>query len=57
MKDPNPRFSPGLTTETTAALSGLKTIIEPCHEIMVLFVLRKVILKTRMRSHPKGLDV
>ena len=26
-------------------------------EIMVLFVLRKLILQTRMRSHPVGLDV
>ena len=25
---------------------------EPCHEIMVLFVLRKLTLQTRMRSHP-----
>ena len=30
---------------------------EPCHEVMVLFVLRKLILQTRMRSHPVGLDV
>ena len=30
--------------------------IEPCHEIMVLFVLLKLILQTRMRSHPVGLD-
>ena len=30
---------------------------EPSHEIMVLFVLRKIILQTRMRSHPVGLDV
>ena len=30
---------------------------EPSHEIMVLFVLRKLILQTRMRSHPVGLDV
>ena len=27
-------------------------IYEPCHEIMVLLVLRKLILQTRMRSHP-----
>ena len=31
--------------------------IEPSHEIMVLFVLLKLILQTRMRSHPVGLDV
>ena len=30
---------------------------EPYHENMVLFVLRKLILQTRMRSHPVGLDV
>ena len=30
---------------------------EPSHEIMALFVLRKLILQTRMRSHPVGLDV
>ena len=30
---------------------------EPCHEIMALFVLRKLILQTRMRSHPVELDV
>ena len=28
---------------------------EPCHEIMVLSVLRKLILQTHMRSHPVGL--
>ena len=27
---------------------------EPCHEIMVLFVLRKLILQMRMHSHPVG---
>ena len=32
-------------------------LFEPAHEIMVLFVLRKLILQTRMRSHPVGLDV
>ena len=30
---------------------------EPPHEIMVLFVLRKLILQTRMRSHLVGLDI
>ena len=33
------------------------TFIEPAHEIMALFVLHKLILQTRMRSHPVGLDV
>ena len=32
-------------------------IIEPTHEIMVVFVLRKFILQMRMCSHPVGLDV
>ena len=35
----------------------LNTQNEPSHEIMVLFVLRKLIFQTRMRSHPVGLDV
>ena len=30
---------------------------EPSHGIMALFVLRKLILQTRMRSHQVGLDV
>ena len=29
----------------------------PAHEIMALFVLRKLILQTRIRSHPVVLDV
>ena len=32
-------------------------LTEPSHEIMVLFVLRKLILQTCMCSHPVGLDV
>ena len=32
-------------------------VFEPSHEIMALFVLRKFILQTRMRSHPVGLEV
>ena len=35
---------------------GLKSI-EPSHEIMVLFVLRKLILQTSMRNHPVWLGV
>ena len=31
--------------------------MEPAHEIMVLFIRRKLILQTHMRSHPVGLDV
>ena len=32
-------------------------INEPAHEIMVLFVLRKIILQMHMCNHPVGLDV
>ena len=38
-------------------LSVAKNLYEPSNEIMVLFVLRKLILQTRMRSHPGRLDV
>ena len=34
-----------------------KCINEPSHEIMVLFILRKLIFQTCMHSHPAGLDV
>ena len=34
--------------------SGYLTIYEPSHEIMVLFILRKLILQTRMRSNSVG---
>ena len=34
-----------------------KVTIVPSHEIMVLFVLRKLILQTHMNSHPVSLDV
>ena len=34
-----------------------RKIIEPCREITALFVLRKLVLQTRMRSHPVGLYV
>ena len=36
---------------------GKTTSFKPSHEIMALFVLRKLILQTRMCSHPVGLDV
>ena len=32
-------------------------LYEPAHVIMVLFVLRKLVLQSHMRSHPVGLDV
>ena len=35
----------------------LRSIIEPCHEIMVLFLLCKLILQTCMHSHPMRLGV
>ena len=31
--------------------------VEPGHEIMALFALRRLIIQMRMRSHPVGLDV
>ena len=34
-----------------------KATNEPTHEILALFVLRKLILQTHMRSHPVGLDL
>ena len=40
--------------KTETAVSRLS---EPSHEIMVLFVFRKLILQTHMRRHPVGLDV
>ena len=39
------------------AQRGLNTRLEPSHKIMTLFVLRKLILQMRMRSHSEGLDV
>ena len=36
---------------------GIWGYFEPVHEIMALFVLRKLILQTRIRSHPVGLNV
>ena len=35
----------------------ITTVFEPSHEIMVLFVLHRLILQTHMHSHPVGLDV
>ena len=37
--------------------STLKSLKEPSHEIMVLFILHKLIFPTCMRSQPMGLDV
>ena len=34
-----------------------KQLNEPLHVIMALFFLRRLVLQTRMRSHPVGLDV
>ena len=34
-----------------------KLPFEPCHEIMVLFILRKLILQMHVHSHPVGLEV
>ena len=51
IKDRSPPLAPRGRTEK------YETPNEPSHEIMVLFVLRKFILQTGMRSHPAGLDV
>ena len=57
------------TVELTVVLSLQHVLYQPCfaltafipyepaHEITAHFVLRKLILQTRMRSHPVGLDV
>ena len=37
--------------------SVLNILFEPAHEILALFVLRKLILQTRMHSHTLGLHV
>ena len=37
--------------------SAMDSSINISHEIMARFVLRKLILQTRIRSHPVGLDV
>ena len=47
----NLRPTPSVTSK------AIRPSFEPSHEIMVLFVLRKLILQTRMRSHLMGLDV
>ena len=39
------------------SLTMFMYIYVPSHEIMVLFVLRRRILQTGMRSHPVGLDI
>ena len=44
---------PGIDCEKT----NWKRRFEPSHEIMFVFILRKLILQTRMRSHPVWLDV
>ena len=44
-------------TENSIAGVSFPIIIEPAHEIMALFILRKLILQTCMHCHPVGLDV
>ena len=43
--------------EIVNVILKIKLLFEPAHEIMILSVLRKLILQTRMRSHPVWLDV
>ena len=45
------------TIENVQQIGMLIIKMEPAHEIMDLFVPRKLILQTRMHSHPAGLDV
>ena len=47
---------PQLSTVDTIKLL-MSTLNEPAHEIMALFVPCKLILQTRVHSHPVGLDV
>ena len=55
------RFNCHLSNYTSSILGKnvipVSALFEPAHVIMVLFVLRKLILQMRMRSHPLGLDV
>ena len=43
--------------DRTCKLNGTVMKFEPAHEIMALFVLRKLIFQSRMRSQDVGLDV
>ena len=45
-----------LQTSLKCLARGRIGVNEPAHEIMALFVLRKLILQTHMRSHPVELD-
>ena len=53
-----PRYTPapGWYTYIIIHQNRFVFTFEPCHEIMILFVLRKLILQTRMRSHQVGID-
>ena len=46
-----------MSSKSDARHKRVKSITEPSHEIMARFVFRKLILQTRMRGHPVGLDV
>ena len=41
----------------SSCLSSHLSLFEPSHEIMALSILHKLILLTRMHSHPVGLDI
>ena len=47
------RVSPSMPPDVSFSVTGY----EPAHAIMVFFVLRKLILQTRMSSHPVELNV
>ena len=46
-----------LQNKQLVKIKGKVITMEPSREIMALFAPRKLILQTRMRSHPVGLDV
>ena len=46
-----------ITSTCLSKPASINIIFEPAHEIMALFILGKLILQTRMHSHPVGLDV
>ena len=46
-----------ISQTSTDRVSHDMAIFEPCHEIIELLVLHKLILQTHMLSHPVGLDI
>ena len=46
-----------ITRELYLRMADGDITFEPAHEIMALFVLLKLVLQKRMRSHPMGQDI